>query len=359
MMPDVLVFGATGYTGKLVSEALAERGADFIVAGRNPAKLEALAARTGASEVAVAEVGDVLSLARAAANARVLLSCVGPFSSLGYTAVEAALTAKVNYLDCTGEGAFIKTLVERYDSSARAAGIAVAPAMGFDEVPADVAAALATDGFEDANLVLTYAVSTQASAGTVRSAFEVLTSDARWIEEGDAIQIRTGQEQRWAPMPPPLGPLRGVSFPAAEGELAPLHLDLRGLQLFMAAGSLQRGVLKMGRSALGAASAIPGGRTLIGKALARLPEGPSEIDRLQGTWSILAEAAAGPKRRTVVLSGHDLYGLTAQLLATAALEMASLEYDVRGVVAPVQAIPLVKWEQELTRAEVSIDVFEP
>jgi short subunit dehydrogenase-like uncharacterized protein len=131
------------------------------------------------------------------------------------------------------------------------------------------------------------------------------------------------------------------------------------LQLFIVADGLQRGVLKIGRSTLGAASVIPGGRTLIGKALARLPEGPSETDRLQGTWSILAEAAAGPKRRTVALSGHDLYGLTAQLLATSALEMASLEYDVRGVVAPVQAIPLVKWEQELTRAEVSIDVFEP
>jgi short subunit dehydrogenase-like uncharacterized protein len=358
-MPDVLLFGATGYTGRLVSQALAARGADFIVAGRDRAQLEALAAATGASGVAVAEVGDVPGLAQAAANARVLLSCVGPFGSLGTTAVKAAILAKVNYLDCAGEGAFIERLIDHYDSPARDAGVAIAPALGFDEVPADVAATLATDDFSKPELVLTYAVKAQASSGTLRSALDVLTSDANWIQDGSPASVRTGEQQRWSPLPAPLGPSRATSFPAAEGHLAPLHLDLAGLKLFIVADNLQRSVFRVGDPAVRIARALPGGRAALDRAMSRLRGGPSEPDRANASWMILAEAAAGPKRRNVAISGHDLYGLTAQLLATAALEMATLEYAICGVVAPVQALPIARWQEELLRSGASIDVFEP
>ncbi len=118
-MPDILVFGATGYTGKLVAHALAERGASFALAGRDQAKLEALAASTGDPEIRVASVGDTDGLLRALEDCRVLLTCVGPFSELGWTAVEAAIKARVNYLDSTGEGLFVGRLIAEYDSLAR------------------------------------------------------------------------------------------------------------------------------------------------------------------------------------------------------------------------------------------------
>lgn len=357
-MPDVLVFGATGYTGRLTVRALAARGAEFIVAGRNRARLEELAARSGAAGVAIAEVGDVDALSKAAAQTRALLSCVGPFSSLGDTAAQAALRAGVNYLDCTGEGVFIEKLIARYDSAARSAGVAMAPALGFDEVPADVAATMATAELDQPDLVLTYAFSAQVSAGTQRSAIEIVSSPGNWIEDGAPRRIRAGQESRWAPMPPPLGPSLGISFPLAEGHLAPLHLDLRSLKLFLVTSMPGRVGLRLLTPALTAANAVPPLRNLVGAALSRGSGGPDEHHRARAPWTILAEAAAGGHTRNVVVSGRDAYGLTASLLASGALEMARPGYEGKGVLAPVQTMPLERWQQELKDNGVTIDVYE-
>jgi short subunit dehydrogenase-like uncharacterized protein len=356
-MPDVLVFGATGYTGQLTARALAARGADFVVAGRNRARLEELAAATGASGIAVAQVGDVDALAQAATDVRVLLSCVGPFAAMGATATEAALRAKVHYLDSSGEGPFIADLIGRYDEPARAAGIAMAPALGFDEVPSDVAATLATEGFTGAELVLTYAISAQPSWGTIRSALDVMSSEGQWIQDRAPRSVRAGDEERWAPMPPPLGPSRSISFPLAEGFLAPRHLDLVSLKLFVVAGRTSRlGLRAMGPS-WRVASSVPGVTGLIKGALGRLPGGPDQDHRTRSRWTILAEARAGARSRNVVLSGGDPYGLTAELLATGALAMAAPGYERTGVLAPGEAVPVERWRQELLRNGVTFDVL--
>jgi short subunit dehydrogenase-like uncharacterized protein len=176
---DVVVFGATGYTGALVSHALARRGARFAVAGRNRARLEAVARDTGADAAHVAAVGDVDALAGALGNARVLLTCVGPFHALGDTAVRAALAAGVHYVDAAGEASFVAWLRSEHDAAARAAGVTLAPCFAFGEVPADVAATLATRGMHGADLTLTYALPSSASAGTVRAALDILTAPAR------------------------------------------------------------------------------------------------------------------------------------------------------------------------------------
>src|SRR5687768_3023628 len=103
LMPDIVLFGATGYTGRLTAKALQNRGAKFIVAGRDARKLEKLAQQTDAADLAVCAVGDVDALTKSLSSARVLVTCVGPFVDLGWTAVEAALKAGVNYIDSTGE----------------------------------------------------------------------------------------------------------------------------------------------------------------------------------------------------------------------------------------------------------------
>src|SRR5688500_5496661 len=145
-MPDVLLFGATGYTGSLTAAALGRRGADFVVSGRSREKLEALAARTGATDARVAAVGDVDALVGALSDVKVMITCVGPFEQLGDTAAEAAIRAGVHYLDSTGESSFVDRLVRSFGPRAESAGIVMAPCMGFDEVPADVALSLAVAG---------------------------------------------------------------------------------------------------------------------------------------------------------------------------------------------------------------------
>lgn len=356
-MPDVLLFGATGYTGRLTASALARRGASFVVAGRNQAKLETLAEATGAESVRVAAAGDVDALTDALRDVRVMITCVGPFMKMGATAVDAALRAGVHYIDSTGEGPFIRRLIdERHDDAVRA-GIAMAPAMGFDEVPGDVVSTLATRGLGRAGLALTYAVPRTPSAGTLRSTLDIVASSARWIENGRPISVRLGGRERWAPMPPPLGPRRGASFPLAIGHLAPLHLDLEAFGTYATVGSWERVGLKALGPSLRLALAVPGGRSLIERAIARGPEGPTEDERTR-KFTILAEAVEGDRWRNVVVTGADVYGLTAELLAAAALRMAESGYTGKGVMSPVQATGLDFLQTELEKNGCEIATYE-
>lgn len=357
-MPEVLLFGATGYTGRLTAQALARRGADFAVAGRDRAKLERLASTTGNPDVRVARVGDVDGLARALEDVKVMITCVGPFSELGGTAVEAALRAKVHYIDSTGEGPFIDHLIEAKSGQARAAGIAMVPAMGFDEVPADSAATLAADGMTQASVCLTYALPTSASAGTLRSLIGIAASKGPWLENGKRTWIGTGEHSRWAPMPPPVGPKNSVSLPFAEGRLAPLHLDLTTFKTYATVGTLERVGIMVSAPLLPYLASAPI-KALLGKVIERLPEGPTIEQRRKSHWTILAEARSGSRWKNVALSGTDVYGLTAEFLSAGALKIAREGPLDVGVVAPVQAVGIETFQKEFAEHDVAVDTFEP
>jgi short subunit dehydrogenase-like uncharacterized protein len=356
-VPDILLFGATGYTGRLTAHALARRGLGFAVSGRDEHKLRTIAAATGGPEVRVAEVGDTDSLVRALEDVRVLITCVGPFIELGATAVEAALRAGVHYIDSTGEVTFVTRLIARSDAAARARGIAMATAMGFDEVPADVAVALACADMETPAAALTYAVPSTGSVGTIRSALGILASAGVGVEDGMWTQLRAGDERRWSPMPPPLGVRLSTSAPFAIGRLAPLHTEFASLKAFMTIGRARLAALKLGLPLMRAIVNSSAGRAATEVVLRRLPEGPSERAR-SSRWTVLAEARSSTTRRNVAVVGRDVYGLTAELLAAGAGVMAGDDYDLSGVMSPVQALGVEFLQKELSEQGVTIDVYD-
>lgn len=355
-MPDILLFGATGYTGKLTAQALARRGASFAIAGRNESKLRALAAETGDPEVRVAAVGDEDALVAALDGVKTLITCVGPFEELGHTAVEAALRARTHYVDSTGEGTFIGRLIAEKSGPAQTAGIAMAPSLGFDEVPADVAAALAAEGLDKPDVTLTYAVPTTPSGGTAKSVIGIITEPAPWIVDGEPVQVRAGEHSRWSPMPPPLGPKRAISMPLAECYLAPLHIDMNSFRIFVTSGRAQTLGVKALPLVGPLVTAAPVRKTL-GKLIDMVIEGP-EGKKREGAWTILAEAKTKDARRNVVLTGHDVYGLTAECLSTAGQRMSEDDYKGSGVLSPVQAVGLDRLQKELIEHGVSIETFE-
>jgi short subunit dehydrogenase-like uncharacterized protein len=352
---DIVLFGATGYTGRLTAEALARRGLDFAIAGRSAAKLEALASATGGPDVHLAEVGDVDALANALEGARVLVTCVGPFSSLGWTAAEAALRAGVHYVDSTGEGTFVHELIERHHEPARAAGIAMCPSMGFDEVPSDVAVSLAVEDMDEPDVIVTFAAPSSGSQGTIRSALGTLTSSGWRVEGGRLAETTTGQRDRWAPLPPPLGVRRSVNAPLSIGRIAPMHLDLHSLDVFMTTAEPQRVAVKVGLPLAKVALSTAAGRSLAETVIGRLPEGPGPKGRAK-KWTVMAEARAGGTWRNVVVTGEDVYGLTGDLLASAAERLCAGTTGA-GVLAPVAAMGLDWLQKELTDRGVSVDVY--
>ena len=359
-MPDVLLFGATGYTGSLTADALGRRGADFVVAGRSPEKLEALAARTGASGVRVAAVGDVDALADALSDVKVMITCVGPFEQLGDTAAEAAVRAGVHYMDSTGESSFIDRLVRSFGPRAEKAGIVMAPAMGFDEVPADVALSLAVAGIPRADAVVTYSMPRQISTGTLRTVLaNIAKRDGRWVTDGTSEAVATGSRKRWAPMPPPLGPKLGVSLPFSIGEIAPLHLDLNSLELYGIVPRYQAGAMRYSMPFVKLTLGSRPVQGLVGKVLDRRTAGPTDEKRHSDKWAILAEARSGSMWRNVAMLGRDVYGLTAETLAAGAVKLAEQGHEGAGVMAPVQAVGLETLHKELIDFGVDVQVYEP
>jgi short subunit dehydrogenase-like uncharacterized protein len=143
---DIVLFGATGFTGNLVAHALDRRAADakftFAIAGRNPSKLEALRRSLKTEKVGLiaADIHDADAMHTMASQARVLLTTVGPYAQHGEACVKACLAAETDYLDITGEPEFVIKMLREVDADARSKGILMVNCCGFDSIPADLGA---------------------------------------------------------------------------------------------------------------------------------------------------------------------------------------------------------------------------
>ena len=148
---SVVVFGATGVTGRRVAAYLAERagetGVRWAVAARDAAKLERVLGEIGvaAPETIVADVGDAASLAAMAARTRVVLDLVGPYTLYGEPVIEACVANGAHYADLTGEMPFVRRTIDAFHDRAAAAGVKVVQANGFEALPPDLAVLLAAE----------------------------------------------------------------------------------------------------------------------------------------------------------------------------------------------------------------------
>jgi short subunit dehydrogenase-like uncharacterized protein len=143
---DVVIYGATGFVGRQATQYLASRavanGLRIAVAGRDPAKLEALkaSANGGVTAALTADAQDQAAIDAAVSRARVVLSTAGPFAVCGDGVVDACVRFRTHYVDITGETPWMKSLIDRYDRQASADATRIVPACGFDSVPSDLGA---------------------------------------------------------------------------------------------------------------------------------------------------------------------------------------------------------------------------
>jgi short subunit dehydrogenase-like uncharacterized protein len=143
---DVIVYGATGFTGRLVAEhMLAKYGAGestrWAIAGRSLAKLEDIRKEIGAPEalpLVVANASDPASLQAMAKSTKAIITTVGPYQLYGEGLVAACAAAGTDYVDLCGEPAWMAEMIGKYDARAKASGARIVFSCGFDSIPFDL-----------------------------------------------------------------------------------------------------------------------------------------------------------------------------------------------------------------------------
>lgn len=379
---DVVLFGATGYTGRLTAEYLAAartaRPLRWAIAGRSRDKLEALKrdlAKLGeagrAVELVIADVGDEASLRALAQKARVVATTVGPYIRYGEPLVKACVEAGAHYVDLTGEPEFVDAMIARYHAAAEAARVKIVNACGFDSIPHDLGAYFTLKALERRLSPAQRGKVPVTIEGVVRARGQF--SGGTWHSAVTAMgraRSYAAERKRRGSVLPTVG--EGRKFGATPARIA--HRDDFGLWL-VPMPTIDPQVVRrsarllpeygpdfryghfMGLKKLRDVVAVVGGVSTVFLLAQLAPtrnlllklrdpgEGPSEEQRKNGFFKVLFVARGGDQEvRCEVTGGDPGYAETAKMLAESALCLA---FDstpaVHGVVPPAAAMgqPLI------------------
>lgn len=297
----VAVYGAYGHTGRFVVAHLRERGFVPVLCGRDAGKLTEPAASCPGPEPRTASVDDPASLDRALADAVAVVNCAGPFATTAAPVIEAALRAKIPYVDVAAEIEANADTFAHFAERARAADVTVVPAMAFYGGLGDLLATAAMGDWTAADEVhVAYGLSswhptegTRAAgkvSGERRDGRRVRYTKGRLEYHDDALPTLT-----W-PFPDPLGPRTVIGdFTMADVVTVPSHLAVPEVRTYMtteAAGDL-------------AAPDTPA------------PTAVDERGRSAQTFVVDVVVRSGGVERRAVARGQDIYAVTAPLAVEA------------------------------------------
>jgi short subunit dehydrogenase-like uncharacterized protein len=383
---DVVVFGATGFAGRLVAGYLAGHapgGVRIGLAGRSAQRLADVRARLGAAASAwpllAADSADPVSVAALARAARVVVSTVGPYRRLGLGLVEACAAAGTDYADLSGEVLFIRDSIDRCHDIAAGAGARIVHCCGFDSVPSDLGVLLLhhaarADGageLQDTTLVVT-ALKGGASGGTLASMMEQQDEVRASAERRRVVQDPYALSPD-RPAEPDLGDERDLDWVRYDGDLrmwvGPFVMAGINTRVVRRSNALQcwaygrrfryREVTRFGTgpaaSMLGAAAsaalkaaeaglAFGPSRAVLGKLLPAPGQGPSEKTRRTGLFrmQIHTRTSAGVRYLgTIQAQGDPGYAATSVMLGESALCLAldrDRLPDRAGVLTPATAM---------------------
>jgi NAD(P)H-binding len=311
----VVVYGATGHTGRFIVRELLARGLTPVLSARDPARLDALAAELGGLEARPAEVTDPGSLDRALDGAAVVVNCAGPFAVTAGPIILAALRAGIPYLDVAAEiEANVATFAD-HDDEARRRGVVVVPAMAFFGALGDLlATALMGEWTAADEMHVAYGLSSWHPTPGTRTAGRV-SSERR---EGRRVRFRNGvleyhgdeaSVQDWS-FPEPLGTRAVIAeFTMADVVTVPSHLAVPEVRTYMtveAAGDLAN-------------------------AQTAAPEAADASGRSDQTFVVDVRVRSGGVERRAIARGRDIYAVTAPLVAEAVQRILAGQARTTGV----------------------------
>jgi short subunit dehydrogenase-like uncharacterized protein len=392
---DVVVFGASGVTGRQVCRYLAEQAAEnggrWAAAARNAAKVDQVCGEIGVNAPAtiVADLEDPPSLAAMASRTRVVLNLVGPYTLYGRPVIEACVANGAHYVDLTGEIPFVREMIDAFDDRAGQAGVKVVQVCGFEALPPDLAVLLAAEaarerwgeGLAEADLEVTVAgppgvprPSDVISGGTLQSLAAAagddnapaVTDPAALITDAAlAEQVRRRSPITLAPRRGPGGEVIAPMAPAAfinpaviqrtaalVGDGEPFRyregIALKGSAATLALRYAMAGALSGTQAAVAAAArARPSVRRRVSGVLTKvLPSsgfGPSgeRLEAWKWRMSVEARTTGGHDVRVDVdADGHPGYLATARMLGEAGLLLAEpgLTPERAGCLTPAAAL---------------------
>jgi short subunit dehydrogenase-like uncharacterized protein len=347
---DLVLFGATGFTGGLTAEYLAANaptGLRWALVGRNRAKLEAVAARLAAASpeapvpsLVEADAADAAAMAKVAESTRVVITTVGPYALHGGPLVGACAAAGTDYVDLTGEPEFVDRTWLDHDATARRSGARIVHCCGFDSIPHDLGAyftvqqlpegvPLKVEGFVRSNARFsggTYHSAVNAFARgrqTLAAARERRKAEprppGRKIHSAPARIRRNGELGGWSVPLPTVDPTivrRSAAMVDRYGPDFTYGHNLVARHLATVAG------MGAGIGTVAVLAPIPPARKLLLKA--KSPgEGPDERTRAGSWFKIRFVGEGGGKRVVTEVSGGDPgYSETSKMLAESGLCLA-------------------------------------
>ncbi|MCM2269589.1 MAG: saccharopine dehydrogenase NADP-binding domain-containing protein [Thermoanaerobaculia bacterium] len=347
----LLVYGANGYTGELVAREATRRGLEPLLAGRDAAKVGALAAELGCDWRAF-PLDDAAALSRGLAGVAAVLHCAGPFSRTSRPMVDACLAAGAHYLDITGEIAVFEAIFRRGDEAGRA-GVALLPGVGFDVVPSDALAAELARGLPGAvALDLAFANSgSRASRGTTITALERIEEGGAERRGGRLVPSRLGATTMEVDFPE-LGRRTVMAIPWGDLATAWRTTGIPDLRTFMATTPAAARRLRRLRPLLRLLGFAPLKRAAQAWVRRRVV-GPDAAMRARGRVHLWGRARSADGRELVrALSVPEGYAFT----AAAAVEAA--RRALAGEVAPGAWTPTQAFGRALLDAVAGVHWHE-
>jgi len=355
----IVLFGATGYTGRLTADAFSRRGVKPVLAARSVEALDALASELGGGhETAVADVSRPETVRALVERGDVLLSTVGPFVRFGEPAVRAAIDAGAHYIDSTGEGPFIRRVFEEFGPQAERAEVVLLTAMGYDWVPGNLAGGLALQEAGEAatRLDVGYFILGAAamSGGTRASAAGALLDDTYAFRGGRIVTERGGARVRSFDVNG--RSLQSLTAGATEAFSLPrVHPTLRDVDTYLGwFGPATRAV-----ATFSLAARLPGARAALGALAERFVKGssggPDAAARARSRSHVVAVAcnSAQAPLATVHLEGANGYDFTGEMLAWAAERARDGALHGTGALGPVEAYGLDPLREGVAEAGIT------
>jgi short subunit dehydrogenase-like uncharacterized protein len=320
-----MIYGANGYTGKLIAKQANRLGLKPILAGRNRESIEALATETGFDYV-VFELEDTPALASALEGMSLVLHCAGPFSATSQPMIEACLSSACHYLDITGEISVFSN-AQRLSEEAMHADIVLMPGVGFDVVPSDCLAASLVNALPSAiTLKLAFEAGGQMSPGTAKTSIEGLAGGGC---------VRKGGKLKWVPLawktreiPFKHGKRLAVSIPWGDVFTAYISTGVPDIEVYMSAppsAILRMKRLRMVKPLL----SMQWVQNMMKRRIERSVTGPEKGARQNTQMQLWGEVSSADGRTvSATMTTPDGYDVTAS--ASLAIVSYLLDNDVEG-----------------------------